>query len=510
MLLLAVCVGLLAGFPVAFSLAGIALIFAAVATLGGIPVSWGAIPIRVYGIVTNQTLLAVPFFIVMGLVLEKSKVAEDLLACLGSLLSRFPGGLGVSVTLVGALLAASTGIVGATVMTMGLIALPALLSAGYTARQASGSIAAAGTLGQIIPPSIVLVILSDQISAAYQSAQTDMGIFAPEPFSVADLFSAAIIPSLVLVGFYLVYQVLVSYAQNRRGVRDVRLDMTTSNKVVPFLRSLLPPILLIVGVLGSLLGGLATPTEAAAIGAGGSLVLAGSKHSQRYCWPALAVPVCSFAALALLVSFEAFFSRMAVYNFLAIVLSICLALGLFVNLWLMLRARILFETLEASVQMTAMVFAIVIGASIFSLVFRDFGGDETIRELLNAIPGGTVGAIAAVMVVLFVLGFFLDFLEITYVAVPLVAPVLLQMEMPGGSLMAPAWLGIMIALNLQTSFLTPPFGFALFYLRGVAPDTVRTSDIYLGALPFVGLQIAVLVLLWFAPSLATWLPELLK
>lgn len=505
LLLLVVCLALMAGFPVAFTLAGVALVFAGFGSLVGVSPSLGAIPLRLYGIVSNPTLVAVPLFIAMGLLLERSKVAEELLEDLGHLLRCLPGGLALSVTLVGAFLAASTGIVGATVVTMGLIALPTMLSAGYMARISAGSIAAAGTLGQIIPPSIVLVILADQLSTAYQSAQRSRGSFAPEPFSVADLFAAAALPGLVLVGFYLAFQ-LVWCWRHPLAPQKASLAVPVSRRNP--LRSLIAPVALIICVLGSILGGVATPTEAAALGAAGALVLAGARQSERP-WLTMGLPLGSSIAL---VGFAWFGSVFAGTGFVtvSVVPAMTLTVGLLLNIRSLYQSGVLTTTLSAAVRMTSMVFAIMIGASIFALVFRDLGGDDTIRGFLENLPGGTLSAIVLVMALVFVLGFFLDFLEIVFVVVPLVAPVLLQMEMGDLGPMSPAWLGVMLAVNLQTSFLTPPFGVALFYLRGVAPDTVRTSDIYFGAAPFVVLQLCLLVCLWFFPQLATWLPGLLS
>ncbi|MBO6757955.1 MAG: TRAP transporter large permease subunit [Roseibium sp.] len=516
LLLASVCGALLLGFPVAFTLGGLALLFAGLGSLAGHDIALGALPLRIYGIVTNPTLLAVPLFIVMGLVLERSRIAEDLLISMGALLKRFPGGLAVSVTLVGALLAASTGIVGATVVTMALIALPTLLRNGYAPSFSSGSIAAAGTLGQIIPPSIVLVILSDQLSTAYQEAQRERGLFAPEPFSVADLFAAALIPGLVLVALYIAYQFGWSalHARDRSGSSipdgDERTSNTVSSPSPPsLLVSLLAPLALILCVLGAILSGVAATTEAAALGAAGAIVLAGYRVSGRRLF-LLAVPLGSAAALVVCtavagISGTAPVLAMAMSG-LSVVFTVALFAGLGLNLWALYRAGELSPALDASVRMTAMVFAIMIGASLFALVFRELGGDETVHGLLSGLPGGSLGAVLVVMLVMFALGFFLDFLEIVFVVVPLVAPILLQMTMPGGTPISPAWLGVMMAINLQTSFLTPPFGFALFYLRGAAPDTLKTRDLYRGVMPFVAIQLLVLVVLWHVPGLATWLP----
>jgi len=444
-MLAAVFVVLLAGYPVAFALAGTALAFAAV---GGAldafdPAFLEATPSRLYGIMTNETLVAVPLFVFMGVVLERSRVAEDLLDTMAALFGPLRGGLGLSVTAVGMLMAASTGIVGATVVTMGLLSLPTMLRRGYDPALASGTICASGTLGQIIPPSIVLVLLGDVLSAAYQQAQLQMGIFSPRTVSVGDLFMGALLPGLLLVALYMLYVAGVALARPQAAPAA---PAAARGALGPrrILRALLPPLGLIVAVLGSIMAGVATPTEAAAVGAVGALALAALRRR--------------------------------------------------------LDLATLREVMRATTRVSSMVFLILIGASVFSLVFRGFGGDELVHELLTGLPGGTAGALLAVMAVMFLLGFVLDFIEITFVVVPLVGPPLLAMGLD------PVWLGVLIALNLQTSFLTPPFGFALFYLRGVAPPEVSTGAIYRGVVPFVVLQLVALGLLALWPGLATWLP----
>ncbi|AXS42751.1 TRAP transporter large permease subunit [Breoghania sp. L-A4] len=508
------CAALMAGFPVAFTLAGTALAFALIGWLFGAQLSLGALPSRIFGVMTNEVLIAVPLFVFMGVMLERSKVAEDLLEAMAGLFGGRRGGLAISVTLVGALLAASTGIVGATVVTMGLMSLPTMLKHGYSPRLASGAIAASGTLGQIIPPSIVLVILGDQLSNAYRRAQLDAGNFAPDSVSVGDLFAAALIPGLLLVCLYIAYLATVAVLRPQDAPALPRVVSFGAGRAA---RSLVPPVMLIVAVLGSILGGIATPTEAASVGAVGALLLASlrSDGTARSLWSTMPVVLSGLAAVCLLALTTLMDLRVArdAIPFadmggivMAVVLCAVIAWGLFVALRRVWRADVLAPVVHATARITAMIFAIVIGASIFSLVFRDLGGEELVHAMLSDLPGGTLGAVLAVMAAMFVLGFFLDFLEITFVVVPLVAPVLLKMPMPDGTLMSPVWLAVMMAVNLQTSFLTPPFGFALFYLRGVAPDSVRTSDIYRGIVPFVGIQLLVLLLLWFAPRLATWLP----
>jgi len=449
LLFVAVVVLLLAGFPVAFTLGGTALIFALAGVVGGgfEQAFLLGLPSRVFGIITNETLVAVPLFVFMGITLERAKIAEELLETLCALFGSLRGGLGISVTIVGMLLAASTGIVGATVVTMGLLSLPTMLKRGYSAEISAGTICASGTLGQIIPPSIILVMLGDVMSSAYQRAQLSQGIYAPETVSVGDLFAGALIPGLLLVVLYIAYLMIVAVI----NPEAMPAHATESDERVSFIdivRALFAPLFLIFAVLGSILMGVATPTEAAGVGASGALLVALLKKQ---------------------LSIE--------------------------------RMR---EIVQGTLRISSMVFLILIGASIFSLVFRGYGGDDGVRTLLTALPGGVFGAMLVVMLVMFLLGFVLDFIEITFVVVPIVGPVLLGMGLD------PVWLGIMIAINLQTSFLTPPFGFALFYLRGVAPASITTVQIYRGVIPFVAIQLVVLLILSAFPELVTWLPDKLS
>lgn len=508
------CIVLMLGFPVAFTLAGVALAFALIGwALGVFDMSFlSALPQRIFGTMTNEVLIAVPLFVFMGVMLERSKVAEELLDTMGRLMGSVHGGLGIAVSLVGALLAASTGIVGATVVTMGLLSLPTMLKRGYSPELACGSIAAAGTLGQIIPPSIVLVILGDQLSNAYQKAQLEMGIFSPETVSVGDLFAGALIPGLMLVGFYILYQVIIAIVRpnSAPSIPKAENPGVTGREII---HALLPPILLILAVLGSILGGIATPTEAAAVGAVGAILLAGYRLDEEHSWSIFLAALALVAMLVLTANVDLRVARDEIPQsdmigiYAAVACTLILIWGVLSALLRIFRKGVLVPVMEGTTQVTSMVFVILIGASLFSLVFRGLGGEEMIQEALESIPGGAVGAMIAVMLLMFFLGFFLDFLEIVFVVVPMVAPVLLQMEMPNGEPMSPVWLGIMMAVNLQTSFLTPPFGFALFYLRGVAPATVRTIQIYKGIIPFVFIQLLALVLLWYLPDLATWLPK---
>jgi tripartite ATP-independent transporter DctM subunit len=444
----AVFVLLLIGYPVAFTLAGTALIFTVIGESTGSfdPAFLEALPNRLYGIISNQILIAVPLFVFMGVMLERAKIADKLLTTMSRLFGRLRGGLGISVILVGMLLAASTGIVGATVVTMGLISLPTMLKRGYDPKISTGLICASGTLGQIIPPSIVLVLLGDVLSNAYQQAQLDMGIFSPETISVGDLFVGALIPGFLLVTLYILYIAAVAFF-NKDSMPaaiddDTIFDTHLGHDVI---KSLIPPMVLILSVLGSIIAGIATPTEAASIGAVGAMLLALTKNK--------------------------------------------------------LTLETLREVVRSTTRVSCMVFMILIGAALFSLVFRGFEGDELIQEMLGDLSGGKYHALFIVMLVMFLLGFVLDFIEITFVIVPIVGPVLLAMGID------PVWLGILIAINLQTSFLTPPFGFALFYLRGVAPPEIKTTQIYQGVIPFIAIQLIVIAMIAYWPVLATWLPS---
>ncbi|MGX5217146.1 MULTISPECIES: TRAP transporter large permease [Pseudomonas] len=446
LLFICICLALMAGYPVAFTLGGVSLLFAGIGIVTGTfdATYLSALPNRLFGIMNNQTMLAVPLFVFMGVMLEKSRVAEDLLESMSRLFGTLRGGLAISVCVVGALLAASTGIVGATVVTMGLLALPTMLRRGYDPAIATGTLAATGTLGQIIPPSIVLVLLGDVMSSAYQQAQLKMGIFSPKTVSVGDLFVGAFLPGMLLVGLYILYIIGVAIFQPKKlpALPQEELGPIEWGKLA---NALIPPLILIAAVLGSILAGYATPTEAAALGALGAMVLATLKGKLNFTQ--------------------------------------------------------LKEVAYGTTEISSMVFMILIGASLFSLVFRGFGGEILIEEVFAQLPGGVLGAFFLVMVVIFFLGFILDFIEITFVVVPIVGPVLLAMGLD------PIWLGVMIALNLQTSFLTPPFGFALFYLRGVTPASVATSTIYKGVLPFILIQIFLLAIAYVFPGLITWLPE---
>ncbi|MEE9376031.1 MAG: TRAP transporter large permease subunit [Rhizobiaceae bacterium] len=445
-LVVAVLLVLLLGYPVALTLGGVSALFGLLGWWLGVfdPALFYAIPSRLFGVMTNNILIAIPLFVFMGLVLERSRLAENMVQAAAYLFQNKRGGFLISVTLVGMLMAASTGIVGASVVTLGLLALPTLLKNGVSPSLAGGTVAAAGTLGQIIPPSIVLIVLGDQISNAYQVMQTSSGNFAPDTISVSDLFAGALIPGLLLVLLFIVYLWVFS---NPVEEQTSVIEMPRGG----VWRAFLTPLILILAVPGSIFAGIATPSEAASVGAIGAMMLS---------W-----------------------GRLDFSNFQ--------------------------KVLEESTHLISMIFLIVIGASIFSLIFRGLGGEETVRAMLVDLPGGTYGALFIVMAVIFILGFFLEFLEITFVVVPIVAPVLLALPMADGSAMSPVWLGVLIALNLQTSFLTPPFGLSLFYLRSVAPPALTTMALYRGIVPFVVLQLLALGFVMALPGLATFLPKLL-
>lgn len=519
LMFISVCGALMAGYNVAFTLAGVSLLFAGIGVMTGTfdPVYLLSMPGRIYPLITREILIAVPLFVFMGVMLEKSRIAEDLLENMGTLFGPMRGGLGVSVIFVGALLAASTGIVGATVVTMGLLSLPTMLNRGYAPSLASASIAASGTLGQIIPPSIVLVILADQISNAFQEAQRSYGLETNGVVSVGDLFAGALLPGLILVLFYALYIFAVAVLRPKDApAQNWPSDANVKQLLWKSFRAMLPPIFLMFAVLGSILSGYATPTRGAALGALGAILLACYKIEATTVFGIWArrFAFTSAAALLALVMLDltgvdlrlTHTNRTQIETFAIIVGGALLVLGGIGALLATLRlgrTGALGEVSRSTLHITAMVFVILIGATIFSLIFRGFGGDDMVARLLEAAPGGKWGAFTLVMVMMFILGFFLDFIEITFVVVPLVAPPLLA------SGMDPVWLGIVMALNLQTSFLTPPFGFALFYLRGVAPPAVTTTALYRGVLPFIAIQIAVIALIIIFPTLATGLPAAL-
>ena len=437
LLLVLICLALLFGYPVAFTLSGVSILFALICIPFGIfdESILKSIPLRIFGIMNNVTLLAVPLFIFMGTVLERSGIAAKMLENMALAFKNIRGGLSISIIAVGALLAASTGIVGATVVTMGLMSLPVLIQQGYKKDFSSGLVASTGTLGQIIPPSIALVLLGDVMSNAYQRAQNNMGIFSQQTVTVGDLFIGAIVPGIMICIGYLIYTIY----QNYKNPNILFEPEANSASFKDILKTLALPLLLIVLVLGSIIAGIATPTEASAIGAAGALFI--------------------------------------------VLINGKLSLG-FIK-----------ETSQKTAIVSTMIFTILIGASIFSLIFRGVGGDNLIDLIFGSLPGGSYTALIFVLIFVFLLGFILDFIEICYVIVPLVAPPLLMMGFD------PVWLAILIAINLQTSFLTPPFGFSLFYLRGVADESIQTSEIYRGVIPFIFIQLLVLITVLFLPFL---------
>jgi len=512
MMFVCACAALMSGYSVAFTLAGISLIFAAIGiSTGQFEVIFLlSLPGRIFPILTREILLAVPLFVFMGVMLEKSRIAEDLLENMGELLGPLRGGMGVSVIMVGALLAASTGIVGATVVTMGLISLPTLLRRGYDPALAAGAITASGTLGQIIPPSIVLVILGDQISNAYQEAQRSYGLEETGVISVGDLFAGALLPGLLLVVCYALYIIFMAIKSPEKAPAYRTKSIELKEAFIKSLWAMLPPIGLIVAVLGSILSGYATPTKGAALGALGAVLLAAYKNTKsQFIRRSIiagtlglgAIIVMDISGIDLRLNIDdrnSFTQTMLLISFTLSGLGLTGAVLAFFSLQ---KSGDLAPVSRSTLHITCMVFLILICATIFSLVFRGFGGDEMVAHWLSLAPGGVWGAFTLVMLIMFVLGFFLDFIEITFVVVPLVAPPLLAAGID------PIWLGVVMALNLQTSFLTPPFGFALFYLRGVAPPEVTTPHIYRGVLPFIGIQVFVIGLVILMPKIATFLPQ---
>ena len=503
--------GILLGYPVAFTIAGIAVLCAGLGwALGSFdPSLLGALGQRFFGVLTNDVLIAIPLFVFMGVVLEKSRIAEELLETMSRLFGALRGGLAVSVVVVGTLLAASTGIVGATVVAMGLIALPTMLRHGYDPRLACGLVCTAGTLGQIIPPSTLLIILSDVMSNAFQQAQYEQGKFTIETISVGQTFAAALLPGLTLVGLYLAYLLLTAWLVPR-AAPSIRADEPLRARG-PGLNAVLPPSLLIVGVLGSILGGVATPTEAAAVGAVGALLLAGARTTDRQRGESARVIVLAAAALgALAVLVNLYPLRLQrsdttaldwLVGAVALVLIALSLLGIQRSLARVSRAGVLGPATTSTMVVVSMIFATILTASLFALVFRGLGGDHHVEQIVAAMPGGPQGALLFVMALVFVLGFFMDFVEISVILLPLVVPALILLGHD------PVWLSVLIAINLQTSFLTPPFGFSLFYLRGAAPKEIRTTQIYAGVMPFIGLQVVGILVIWFLPELATALPR---
>jgi tripartite ATP-independent transporter DctM subunit len=505
---LAVFTCILSGVPVLLAVAGAPTLIALLAaTLGDFDLLYfQAVPQRVFGIMSNPLLLAVPLFVFMGLILEKSRQAERMLKSLTAALGGHKAALALSVVLVSALIAASTGIIGATIVMLGTITLPALLSAGVNKHMSSGLICASGTLGQIIPPSIVLILLGDQVSNAYFEAQQEAGNFAPDPVTVGDLFAGALIPGLLLVALYGAYVLLrLRGSAAERGQENDQADVSALELVT----NIAPTLGLIVAVLGSILVGIATPTEAASVGVAGAILIAASGRGGV---PARLAMACAGLAVLLLLlrraglfglEFDAGHISWSAVTLVSLVLTGAAFGLLLASSASLLRGGVLLQALKETVTITGMIFGIVMAASILSLVFRGFDGDEHVAELLNALPGGAWGMLVLTMLVIFLLGFILEFVEIIFIVVPIVGPIILQSDI------SPVWFAVLIAMNLQTSFLTPPFGFALFYFRSVAPAEIRTTDVYLAVIPFVAIQLLALGLVAAFPALATFLPEIL-
>ena len=470
------------GAPIVFVLSGTAVAFALLGLAFGHfdTALLGAIVQRVFSVMVSETLVAIPLFLFMGMMLERSKIAEELLEAMGRLFGTVRGGLAVSVSLVGALLAASTGIVGATTVTMGMMALPAMLRRGYSPALACGSVCAAGTLGQIIPPSTVMVVMGEVLSSAYQQAQFAQGKFSVETVSVGQLFAGSLLPGLLLVVMYIVYQLTLAWWRPASAPAIPR-DDDDGHRVTgaELLRALVPPLVLIGSVLGSILGGIATPTEAASIGALGALLLASLRVTPEHARTVAFSVACMVVLLTLAAIFDLRPGRQAPGTADRIALGVALAVSV------------------------ALVVSLVIGASLFSLVFRGLGGEVRIESLLEAVPGGTTGALVAVVLAIFILGMWLDYVEISIIVIPIVGPVLMR----GG--VDPVWFGVIVAMTMQTSFLTPPVGYTLSYLRSVAPPSLPTKTIWIGAVPFIVLQLVAVAVLAVFPGLATWLPSVL-
>lgn len=509
-MMVALCTFIMIGLPVMFILTGCALVFGGLGIYFGVFDIFllGALAQRIFGTMTGETLIAIPLFIFMGMMLERSRIAPDLLEAMGKLFGKMNGGLAISVTFVGALLGASAGVVGATVVTMGLIALPAMMRYRYEPGFATGSICAAGTLGQIIPPATVMIVLGEVLASAYQQAQLAQGLFSIQTISVGDLYAGAMIPSLVLTAMYAVYQAVLCWWKPETGPA-VPPDAAGSVSISKIIEVLVAPIVLLVAILGSTLAGIATPTESAAVGAIGALLLAGLRAGNGSPVP---IHLANAAALLLVVLRSFFELRLGrqeapmgeqIALVAAAILTLILAYGIIVSLLRTFRDGILAPTSHATMSVTAMIFGTLIGATLFTLVFRGLGGDDVVRAFLEAVPGGKYGALFVVMLVVFLLGFPLDFVEIVIIVVPITGPVLIQMGID------PIWLGVLLAMNLQTSFLTPPLGPTLFYIQSVLPEGVTSRDVYRGIIPFVIIQVVAVALVVIFPQSATWLPSVL-
>lgn len=510
--------GILSGAPVAFVLLGAPVLTALLGTaLGHFDMAFlAAFPSRAFGVLTNPVFMALPLFVLMGGLLERSDMARRMMLAAGALFGERRGGLAYAVILVGALLAASTGVIGATIFMLGLIALPAMSGAGYSPRLSAGVICASGSLGQIIPPSILLILLSDQISNAYQAGQRAAGAFSPEPVSVGAVFAGAILPGLVLVLLYLSYTALNAWLKpetcppvSLRAVSS-RTHEQVSDAVAgggagrAGLKPLLLPLILILLVLGSILGGVATTTESAALGAAGALIMVALNRGGQPLWQkTLLQGTVPAAAVLVVLKFHGGHTASPALFALGTAAFLLLSAGTGLAVWQELRRGDLLAVSKETARMVTMMILIVLGAAMLSLVFRGLDGDRMVEDLLHHLPGEELVALLAVMVVIFLLGFIIEYVEIIFIVVPVAGPPLMAAGVD------PIWFAILISMNLQMSFLTPPFGYALFYFRKVAPASLATSDIYAGIIPFILLQMAALALVFLFPQLATLLPKLL-
>lgn len=501
--------GILSGLPVGFVLIGVPFVLAMGASVfGAFDLAFlSAFPSRVFGLVTNPILVAIPLFLLLGNLLERSDIARRMMLTAGALFGNRHGGMAYAVILVGALLAASTGLIAATIFMMGLIAYPAMAKGGYDNRLSAGLICASGSLGQIIPPSILLILLSDQISSAYQAGRREAGDFAPDPVSVGDLFAGALLPGLILVFCYFVY-VMILVSLRPAMAPPIRIaDIEGMDDSLTFrsvMLALVAPLVLIVLVLGSILGGIATPTESAALGAAGALVMVAiNKSTSRrdtalYLMVGMAAVVLIGLRLGGLVGPES--NGGGIGNILAIAAFAVMALGIGFAIFQEARFGDLIATCTATATMVSSILLIIMGALMLSLVFRGFGGEETVEHLLASIPGGSGSALLAVMVLVFFLGFILEYVEIIFIVVPIAGVPLMAAGID------PVWFAILLSVNLQSSFMTPPFGYALFYFRSVAPPSLTTRNLYISVVPFVAIQLTVLLLIALVPDIVTWLP----
>ena len=511
LIILTVCLlgGIISGLPVSFVLIGVPFLIAVTGAAFDIfdMAFLAAFPSRVFGLLTNPVIISVPLFVIMGGLLERSDIAKRMMLTAGALFGKKHGGMAYAVIIVGALLAASTGVIAATVFMMGLIALPAMMKGKYSNRLSAGVICASGSLGQIIPPSILLILLTDQVSTAYQSGRRSVGEWAADPVSVGDLFAGAMLPGLLLVGLYLLYIFIVSLLRPEScpPIKVSQIeglgDKLTFKNIV---QALIAPLMLIILVLGSILGGVATPTESAAIGAGGALLLVSLNRQDISKWVRRSYIAVGVSVLVLLIlrltgamSIHGDVNLKLIIGSIAFWVLIC---GFLVAVYQELRYGDLFLVAKTTATMVASIFMIVVGAFMLSLVFRGLGGDEIISEILTSLPGGAPTALLVVMVIIFFLGFILEYIEIIFIVVPIAGPPLMAAGID------PVWFAILITMNLQMSFMTPPFGYALFYLRAVAPSSLTTLDIYKSIIPFVLIQLFALGMVAFFPEIATWLP----